>query len=308
MERQIQGCRARLLARWLERKGQLVARCAYRLSGSSDLYEHNGRNPAASINFVTAHDGFTLNDLVSYNDKHNEANGENNQDGANDNKSWNCGVEGPTEDPGINALRNKQKRNFLATLLLSQGVPMICDGDECGRTQQGNNNAYCQDNEISWMDWNWNDDRRDLYEFTRQLIQLRKDFPVLHRRKFFQGRGIQGTDIRDIRWLRPDGQDMTEQEWSQSWTRVVGMALNGQLMDEYNDRGEKIKDDMLLLLLNAHWEDVPFTLPGKEDEPDWELLVDTGNAGEDGERRSRYPGGDVYNLQARSLVLLVQQK
>ena len=291
------------------KQGSLVAEMAYRLSGSSDLYQHNGRSPSASINFITAHDGFTLNDLVSYDEKHNEANGENNQDGATDNLSWNCGAEGPTDDPAINALRNKQKRNFLATLLLSQGVPMLSHGDEYGRTQQGNNNAYCQDNEITWMKWDWNEEERSLYDFTKKLIQLRKDFPVLHRRKFFQGRSIRGTNIRDIRWIRPDGQDMTEEEWSQSWTRVLGMALNGQLMDEYDERGQRIKDDVLLMLLNAHWEDVPFALPGKQGEPDWELLVETADAAAEGEAvKLVYACGEVYNLQARSLTLLRQRK
>jgi glycogen operon protein len=248
-----------------------VTELAYRLSGSSDLYQHNGRRPYASINFITAHDGFTLNDLVSYEDKHNEANGENNQDGHNDNLSSNYGAEGPTDDPEICAVREQQKRNFLATLMLSQGVPMLLGGDEYGRTQQGNNNAYCQDNELSWHDWDWNDDRKALFDFTREMISIRKNFPVLHRRKFFQGRSIRGTDVRDIRWIRLDGADMTEEEWSTDFVRVLGMLLNGQVMDEYDERGERIKDDVLLIITNAYWEDMQFTMPGKEDEPDWEV-------------------------------------
>ncbi|HEX8221881.1 MAG TPA: glycogen debranching protein GlgX [Chloroflexia bacterium] len=281
-----------------------VAELAYRLSGSSDLYQHNGRAPYASINFVIAHDGFTLNDLVSYNEKHNEANGENNMDGESHNRSWNFGVEGPTDDPEITAAREKQKRNFLATLLLSQGVPMICGGDEFGRTQQGNNNAYCQDNEISWYNWDWSEKDRDLFEFTRKLIQIRKDFPVLHRRKFFQGRRIRGTDIRDIRWIRPDGLDMTEEEWNDSLVRVLGMLLNGSVMDEYNERGERIRDDVVLLMINGYWEDVGFCVPGKEGEPDWEVLVDT--ADPEGLQSRMYRCGEVYNLTGRSLALLRQ--
>ena len=281
-----------------------VAELAYRLSGSSDLYQHNGRAPYASINFVVAHDGFTLNDLVSYNEKHNEANGENNMDGESHNRSYNFGVEGPTDDPAINAARERQKRNFLATLLLSQGVPMLCGGDEYGRTQQGNNNAYCQDNEISWYNWDWDDKNQDLFEFTRRLISLRKDFPVLHRRKFFQGRKIRGTDIRDIRWIRPDGRDMTEEEWNDSHVRVIGMLLNGSVMDEYNERGERIKDDVVLLLVNGYWEDVQFCTPGKEGEPDWEVLVDTDDP--EGYEARTYHTGEIYNLTGRSMALLRQ--
>lgn len=277
---------------------------AYRLSGSSDLYQANGRKPYASINFVTAHDGFTLNDLVTYDHKHNEANGEDNNDGENNNLSWNCGVEGPTDDPEIRALREKQKRNFLATLLLSQGVPMICGGDEFGRTQGGNNNAYCQDNETSWFDWNWSDDNRALFEFTRRLIDLRKSFPVLHRRKFFMGRSIMGSDVRDIRWIRPDGADMSEQEWSESFVRVIGMLLNGGAMDEYNERGEHIKDDVLLVLINGHFEDLHFKIPGADGERDWEIIVDTADPALDGART--YRCGEVFNLQARSLALFRQ--
>jgi isoamylase len=281
-----------------------VAELAYRLSGSSDLYRHNGRAPYASINFVTAHDGFTLNDLVSYNEKHNEANGEGNKDGEENNNSWNCGLEGPTDDPEINGCREKQKRNFLATLLLSQGVPMILGGDEFGRSQGGNNNAYAQDNEISWFNWQWCDTQRDLFEFTCKLIEIRKNFPVLHRRKFFQGRNIRGTEIRDIRWIRPDGQDMTEEEWNNGLVRSIGMLLNGQLMDEYNERGEIIKDDVLLMLINGYWEDLQFQLPGKDNEPDWEVLVDTDEPRVT--ERRLHSCGEVLTLTGRSLTLLYQ--
>ena len=281
-----------------------VSELAYRLTGSSDLYQSNGRMPYASINFVTAHDGFTLNDLVSYDQKHNEPNKEDNKDGENNNLSWNCGVEGPTDDPKIIALREKQKRNFLATMLLSQGVPMISHGDECGRTQQGDNNAYCQDNEMTWMDWEWDDKDKELFDFTSDLIRIRKDFPVLHRRKFFAGRKIQGTDITDIRWVRPDGADMTAEEWNNSKVRSLGMILNGQVMDEYNERGEHVRDDVLLICINAYWENVPFTIPGKKADDDWEVLVDT-----DDPRPSQsrvYCCGDTLDLKPRSLVMLRQ--
>jgi glycogen operon protein len=283
-----------------------VAELAYRLSGSSDLYRHNGRAPYASVNFVTAHDGFTLNDLVSYDEKHNEANGEGNRDGESHNLSWNCGSEGPTGDPAILALREKQKRNFLATLLFSQGVPMICGGDEYGRTQQGNNNAYCQDNEISWFDWDWGDAQESLFEFTCRLIALRKQFPVLHRRKFFQGRGIHGTAVRDIRWISPDGNDMTDEAWNNGLVRTLGMLLNGSEMDEYDEKGAPIVDDVLLLLINGYWGDLPFTLPGQQDELPWEILIDTDDPA--ATPRTGYIGGDVINLDARSLMLLRQRK
>ena len=281
-----------------------VAELAYRLSGSSDLYQHNGRRPSASINFITAHDGFTLNDLVSYNEKHNKANGENNMDGESHNNSWNCGVEGPTDNPQICELRERQKRNFLATLFFSQGVPMICGGDEYGRTQGGNNNAYCQDNEISWFNWTWAENERALCKFTRKLIAIRRDFPVLRRRKFFQGRRIRGTDIQDIRWVRPDGEDMTEEEWNTSFVRVLGMLLNGQVMDEYNEKGERIKDDVLLLLCNGYWDHQPFKMPGRKGEPDWEVLVDTSNPEES--PNPTLACGAIFDLQPRSFVLLRQ--
>jgi len=286
-----------------------VAELAYRLSGSSDLYQHNGRSPYASINFITAHDGFTLRDLVSYNEKHNEANGENNQDGESHNNSWNGGVEGPTDDPQVNALRARQQRNLLATLLLSQGTPMLLAGDERGRTQQGNNNAYCQDNELSWLDWNLDNAGRDLLDFTRQLIALRKAHPVLRRRNFFQGRTIHGGDVKDIGWYRPDGVQMSDAEWDNGLVRCLGMLLNGQLMDEQNMSGQKVYDDVLLLLLNAYHEAIPFTLPvapGGSDDPDgpaWQVLLDTTV---DGARHHAFAPGTAYELPGRSLVLLCQ--
>ncbi len=286
-----------------------VAEMAYRLSGSSDLYQHNGRRPYASINFVTAHDGFTLHDLVSYNEKHNEANGEGNRDGDDHNNSWNCGVEGPTDDPEINALRERQMRNFLATLLLSQGVPMILAGDEFGRTQGGNNNAYCQDNEISWLNWNLDESGSKLLYFTRQLVHLRNKHPVLHRRRFFQGRSIHGSGIHDIIWWRPDGQEMTDDDWNFGMVRCLGMLLNGQEMADWDERGELLHDDILLLMLNAYHEAISFKLPGKRGQPYWELLIDTALSDKVYEE-PRFPKvrpGSKYNLQGRSLVLLVQR-
>ncbi len=283
-----------------------VAELAYRLSGSSDLYQHNGRRPYASINFITAHDGFTLNDLVSYNEKHNEANGENNADGHNDNLSWNGGIEGATDDPDIQALRERQKRNFLATLFFSQGVPMLWAGDECGRTQYGNNNAYCQDNELSWFNWDWSEADCELLEFTRQIIAIRRSFPLLHRRKFFQGRRIRGKDIRDIRWLKPDGNDMSEQEWDTHYARCLGMLLNGEAMDEYNEQGDRIKDGVLLLLINGHWEPISFTLPGTKEEPDWQYLITTAQSKPP--LKNSLACGEICELQPRSLVLLHQFK
>ena len=280
-----------------------VAELGYRLTGSSDLYASDGRRPYASINFVTAHDGFTLRDLVSYNQKHNEANGEDNRDGTDDNLSWNCGVEGPTDDPEINALRAQQQRNFLATLLFSQGVPMICGGDEIGRTQHGNNNAYCQDNEISWYDWELDDERRTLLEFTRRLIATRLQHPALHRRKFFQGRRIRGSDVRDITWLRPDGGEMTEAEWEANWVRTLGVRLDGRALDEVDERGDPIVDDTLLLLLNAHADTVPMTLPPPLPGAAWEVVVDTAQPDlEPGERR--LDASEPYQLRGRSLALL----
>lgn len=281
-----------------------VGELAYRLAGSSDLYEHNGRRPYASINFVTAHDGFTLRDLVSYNEKHNQANGEDNRDGDDHNNSWNCGVEGPTSDPDIIKLRMRQMHNIMATLLFSQGVPMILAGDERARTQQGNNNAYCQDNEISWMDWNLSQMGREMLEFTRKLVALRKQHPVLCRRRFFQGRRIHGSDIRDILWLRPDGQEMSDDEWSSDIVRCLGMMLNGLAMKEWDERGQSVYDDMLLVMFNAHHEPISFVLPDTSEDFPWEVLVDTAQKGSS--RRRMWRSGHSYHVQGRSLVLLVQ--
>ena len=272
---------------WKGDGGQL-AELGYRLTGSSDLYQRDGRRPSASINFVTAHDGFTLNDLVSYDEKHNEANGENNQDGTNDNHSWNHGVEGPSSEPAIIEMRERQKRNFLATLLLSQGVPMICGGDEIGRTQQGNNNAYAQDNEISWYDWHLDDTKEAFLAFTRAMIAFRKDHPNLRRRKFFQDRRIDpegaedieiaGAKVQDITWIRPDGGEMTEDQWNAGWIRCVGVQLSGETLDDVNSAGEPVRDDTFLILFNAHHEPVSFCLPDLRDEQDWELCFDTRSA------------------------------
>jgi len=247
--------------------GDLVGHVAYRLMGSSDLYAHNGRRPYASINFITAHDGFTLADLVSYNEKHNEANQEENHDGHDHNLSWNCGVEGPTDDPAIRTLRARQQRNFLATLLLSQGVPMLQAGDEIGRTQYGNNNAYCQDNELSWLDWELDSSQQELLDFTRFVIRLFHRHPVLRRRKFFRCRQLRGSEVKDLAWFRPDGQEMTDQDWNNGYARVLGVRLAGDAIAEVDEQGNAIVDDTLLLLLNAHHEPLSFTLPEAGNHP-----------------------------------------
>jgi len=245
--------------------GGAVSDLATRLAGSNDLYERSGRRPYASINFITCHDGFTLQDLVSYEQKHNEANLEDNRDGENNNLSSNGGVEGPTDDPRIVEVRERQKRNFLATLLLSQGVPMISHGDELGRSQRGNNNPYCQDNELTWIDWELSDAQKALLEFTRRLVHLRLTQPALRRRKYFQGRSIRGGDVRDVAWLAPDGREMTDEAWNADFVRSLGMLLPGTAIEETNERGEPITGDTLLILLNAHSDKVPFTLPDTGD-------------------------------------------
>ncbi len=285
----------------------VVGDLAYRLTGSSDLYAHSGRRPYASINFVTAHDGFTLQDLVSYNEKHNEANGEDNRDGNNDNRSWNCGVEGPTDDPNILALRAKQKRNFIATLLLSQGVPMLYGGDATGHTQMGNNNAYCQDNEISWLNWNLQPHNRDIHAFVQRMINLRKRHPVFRRRHFFQGRPIKGANVKDVLWLNPNGNEMSEDEWRDPGARCLGMFLAGQGLDESDERGRKVGDENFLVLLNAHHEDVPFTLPVFHPGSRWVAWMDTSR--DDGLRPAdTHDSGATYPLQARSLVILMERR
>jgi isoamylase len=273
---------------------------AYRFTGSSDLYEGTGRRAFASINFVTAHDGFPLHDLVSYDHKHNEANGEENRDGTDDNRSWNGGAEGPTDDPGVLALRARQKRNFLATLLLSQGVPMILAGDEMGRTQRGNNNAYCQDNEISWLDWENDDD--DLREFTRQLIALRRDHPVFRRRRFFQGRAIHGSEVTDIAWFAPDGQQMSEEHWGEGFAKSLGVFLNGEGIGSFDSEGNPVTDDSFYVVLNAHDQPLDFVLPNGPWGESWLRLLYTDEpvATEAGP----FPAGTALTLTGRSLMLL----
>jgi len=281
-----------------------IGEVAYRLTGSPDLYQHDGKRPYASINFVTSHDGFTLTDLVSYNEKHNEANGEKNHDGDNNNLSWNHGVEGPTEDPKINALRERQRRNFLTTLLISQGVPMLLGGDEFGRTQNGNNNAYCQDNELSWFHWEkWDENQKALFEFTRRLIQLRHQHPVFRRPKFFQGRRIRGSEIKDVMWFNPGGNEMSEKDWSLPLARCLGMMLSGDTIDVLGFQGEPIRDDTFLFLMNAHYETISFLLPGQEN-IEWQLLLDTAiESGFLAEPKS-FPSGDELPVIDRGVCLL----
>ncbi|WP_291423509.1 glycogen debranching protein GlgX [Deinococcus sp.] len=277
--------------------GGLASEIGYRLTGSSDLYQNDGRKPYASINFVTAHDGFTLRDSVTYENKHNEANGEDNADGYNHNVTWNCGVEGETDDAEINKLRGQQMRNFLATLLLGQGTPMILGGDEFGRTQKGNNNAYCQDNEISWYDWDNMD--RSLLDFTRKVIALRKAHPSLHRRKFFSGRTIRGENVRDIVWLRFDGQAMTDADWDNHQTQSLGMFLDGEGLDDIDESGYPLKDDNLLLLLSSSYVDLPFRMPDFTHCDEWELLLDT----TDDAAHELLKSGEETTLKGRSVKL-----
>ncbi len=284
--------------------GGLIGELAYRITGSSDLYERSGRSPYASINFVTAHDGFTLNDLVSYNSKHNEANGEENRDGTDNNRSWNCGVEGPTNDPAVLALRERQKRNLLATLFLSQGVPMLLAGDAMGHTQNGNNNAYCQDNEISWIDWDDQNRNSDLLEFTRLVIELRRNHPVFRRRKFFQGRAIKGADIKDIVWLLPGGEEMSDEGWGRGSAQCLGLFLAGDGLDEVDEHAEPVRDESFLVLLNANHEPVPFRLPAMQQEGSWLPLIDTARERGIGSKEGQ-PGGTIYPLEARSMTVLV---
>lgn len=287
---------------WKGDDGQ-IGSVAYRITGSSDLYERTGRRPYASINFVTAHDGFCLRDLVSYNCKHNEPNGEENRDGVDNNFSWNCGEEGESANPGVLALRARQQRNFLATLLFSQGVPMLHHGDEIHHTKRGNNNTYCQDNELSWLNWNLDSTAKKLLEFTRLVIRLRREHPVFRRRTFFRGRAMRDPRLKDVGWFRPDGKEMVQEDWNNFYTKCIGMLLVGDAIEELDERGNPIVDDTMLLLMNAHYERLSFILPpihlktGK-----WELMMDTRySTGKS--QCPPLPPGVPYELEARSISL-----
>jgi glycogen operon protein len=285
---------------WKGDGGQL-SEFATRLSGSSDLYELSGRRPYASVNFITCHDGFTMQDLVSYNDKHNEANGEENRDGSSHNLSWNCGVEGPTDDPEIKALRARQKRNLMATLLLSQGVAMILAGDELGHTSQGNNNTYCQDNELSWLNWELNAEQQEFLEFVRGVARMWREQPVFQRRNFFVGRDIRPADIKDISWLEPDGEEMTDENWNAGYVRCFGVRLAGDLIGDVDERGLPIVGDTLLLLLNAHYEPIPFMLPKTRHGTMWTLLFDTANLQP---TKNIFNRQEIFELAGRSMAVL----
>ncbi|MFC9926277.1 glycogen debranching protein GlgX [Streptomyces sp. NPDC127190] len=291
---------------WRAQPGSL-GEFASRLTGSSDLYQHSRRRPRASVNFVTAHDGFTLRDLVSYNDKHNQANGEENRDGESHNRSWNCGAEGPTDDPAVLELRARQQRNLLATLLLSQGIPMLCHGDELGRTQRGNNNAYCQDNEISWVDWELTEEQRGLVEFTRRLIALRAAHPVLRRRRFFRGETATNAEqpLPDLMWLRPDAREMTDRDWQRRDAHSVAVFLNGDAIAERDSYGRRMIDDSFLLLVNGYWEPVDFRLPDGSFGERWTTLIDTADPDGIPDERER-KAGTRLRAEARSLVLLTR--
>jgi isoamylase len=282
--------------------GGLLADFARRFTGSSDLYEASGRKPHASINFITAHDGFTLQDLVSYHDKHNEANGEENRDGHNDNRSWNCGAEGPTDDPAIRALRARQQRNLLTSLMLSQGIPMLLGGDELNRTQQGNNNAYCQDNELSWFDWSDGEEQEAFLEFVARLIRLRRQHPVFSRRRYVRADTVTAEGLKEILWLTPDGREMTENDWNQEFARCLGVYLAGGAIERRGSRGKPIKDSNFLLLFNAHHETIPFKIAENLSAKVWLTVLDTAASGDP--FAAKPLASDNYPLQGRSLVLL----
>jgi glycogen operon protein len=292
------------IRRFWKGDGGTVGELASRLSGSSDLYAHNGRRPSASLNFITCHDGFTLRDLVSYERKHNAANGEEDRDGNNNNMSWNCGVEGPTSDLVINQLRQRQQRNFLATLFLSQGVPMLLAGDEVGHTQEGNNNSYCQDSPLSWIDWDLSEEQRELLAFVRRLIRLWRENPVFRRRYFFQGRPIHGLDVKDLYWLTPGGTEMGDSDWNAEHARCLGMGLMGDQIEETDERGQRIIGDSFLILFNADHQSVSFRLGGRARGLNWEVLVDTSNPEVEGHWLECL---DDYPLQGRSLAVLRPQ-
>ncbi|HEU4946808.1 MAG TPA: glycogen debranching protein GlgX [Kribbella sp.] len=283
-----------------------LAEFASRLTGSSDLYQDDSRRPLASINFVTAHDGFTLRDLVSYNDKHNDANGEGGKDGESHNRSWNCGVEGDTDDETVLGLRARQQRNFLTTLMFSQGVPMLAHGDELGRTQQGNNNVYCQDNELAWVDWNLTESQRELLEFTRRVVRLRTDHPVLRRRRFFHGdTGPDG--LGDLVWFTPEGEEMQDGDWRRDDARAVAVFLNGDAISEPDQRGERVVDDSFLILLNSDYQPLDFLLPAKQYGDSWQVAVDTavatGSPGED-----EHKAGSTIRIEARGTLVLIRRR
>lgn len=279
----------------------MLAEFAQRFTGSSDLYKNDYRLPTASINFVTAHDGFTLNDLVSYNEKHNEANGENSNDGESHNRSWNCGAEGPTDDKHINELRQKQKRNFLTTLFLSQGVPMLVAGDELGRTQKGNNNAYCQDNEISWINWVKADEQ--LLEFTRKLIHFRRKHPSFRRRRWFQGQPIKGIGVEDIGWFQPDGNEMSEEHWNQDFAKSMAVFLNGQGIKSAGPKGEQTTDDSFYIIFNAHHEPLEFKLPSRKYGTNWTKVIDTSTSVISDDMET-YSAKESIIAESRSIVVL----
>jgi glycogen operon protein len=287
---------------------------AFRLTGSSDLYADDGRRPLASINFVTCHDGFSLHDLVSYNTKHNDANGEANRDGTDDNRSWNCGYEGDTDDLEVVALREKQKRNMLATVLVSQGVPMLSHGDEIGRTQHGNNNVYCQDNELSWIDWAGARENWTLMEFVQRLIRLRAEHPVFRQRRFFHGKPIRDTpaggqandsNMADIAWLTPGGEEMSDSDWNAGFAKSLAVFLNGDAIAEPDRRGEPVRDDSFLLLFNAHDGNMPFTMPPARYGAVWRKEIDTAAPVPTAEdERSAAKAGEIVQVDARSTQVL----
>ncbi len=282
---------------------QTLGEFAYRFTGSADLYQTNGRSPYASINFITAHDGFSLYDLVSYNEKHNDANGENNNDGDSHNRSWNCGAEGQTDDPGIIALREQQKRNFLVTLFLSQGVPMLVSGDEMERTHNGNNNGYCQDNEVSWLNWEFPELKADLLDFTRELIFFRRKHPVFKRRKWFQGKPIYGKTVNDIGWFDPNGNEMAEEQWDVGYSKAIGLFLNGEEIPRRGPQGQRIMDESFLLFFNAHWELIEFTLPVVLQDREWTVVIDTKEP-HFVQNGSSYKGNKAVPVTGRSVVVL----
>ncbi|BAU12063.1 glycogen debranching protein GlgX [Leptolyngbya sp. NIES-3755] len=287
---------------WRGQDGKL-GEFGYRFTGSPDLYQLNGRRPHASINFLTAHDGFTLRDLVSYNEKHNQANGEENRDGESHNRSWNCGIEGETDDAEVLSLRERQQRNMMSTLMLSQGIPMIVMGDEMGRTQSGNNNAYCQDNELSWLDWELCDRNEDLLNFTRELIHFRHEHPVFRRQRWFQGQAIHGSSVSDIAWFNLDGNDMTCEQWCNGYSKAIAVFLNGNELPDRGPKGGRIRDNSFLLLFNAHWDMLEFVLPARLRQRKWSAVINTKEPRFVTEKIT-FSGTKTVPVMGRSLVVL----